>query len=80
MISFATVVDRALTGPICTERDFELGILVPNLRRVIEKYGIKYDPQNPVPTDNDLPSEKRFLFWPDPPRLISTREIRRTFL
>jgi hypothetical protein len=54
MLSFNTVVERALTGPICTEKDFDLGIFVPNLRRVIEKYGIKYDPQNPVPSDDDL--------------------------
>jgi len=54
MISFSTVVERALHGPICTERDFDLGIFVPNLRKVIDKYGIKYDPQNPVPADDDL--------------------------
>ncbi len=54
MISFETVVERALTGPICTERDFDLGIFVPNLRKVMEKYGIKYDPQNPVPSDDDV--------------------------
>jgi len=54
MISFWTVVERALAGPICTERDFELGIFVPNLRKMVEKYGIKYDPQNPVPSDDDL--------------------------
>lgn len=54
MISFATVVEKAFTGPICTERDFDLEIFVPNLRKVIEKYDIKYDPENPVPADDDL--------------------------
>lgn len=54
MLGFATVVERALNGPICTERDFDLGIFVPNLRKVIEKYGIKYDPQTPVPANDDL--------------------------
>ncbi len=54
MISFETVVERAFAGPICTERDFELEIFVPNLRKVVEKYGIKYDPQNPIPADDDL--------------------------
>ena len=54
MLSFWTVVERALGGPICTERDFELSVFVPNLRKVIEKYGIKYDPENPVPADDDL--------------------------
>ncbi|HEY50984.1 MAG TPA: monomethylamine:corrinoid methyltransferase [Dehalococcoidia bacterium] len=54
MLSFWTVVERALAGPICTERDFDLGIFVPNLRKAIEKYDIKYDPQTPVPSDDDL--------------------------
>jgi methylamine--corrinoid protein Co-methyltransferase len=54
MLSFDEVVERALSGPICTERDFDLGIFVPNLRKVVEKYGIKYDPENPVPADDDL--------------------------
>lgn len=54
MISFNSVMERAFTGPICTERDFDLGIFVPNLRRVIEKYDIKYDPENPVPADDSL--------------------------
>jgi len=48
MINFEAVVERAINGPICTERDFDFGIFVPNLRRVLEKYGIKYDPQAPV--------------------------------
>ena len=54
MISFGTVMERAFHGPICTERDFDLRIFVPNLRKVVEKYDIKYDPQNPVPADDDL--------------------------
>lgn len=54
MITFSEITDRALNGPICTERDFELRIFVPNLRKVVEKYKIKYEPQNPVPSDNDL--------------------------
>jgi len=54
MINFATVVERALTGPICSERDFELEVFVPNLRKVVDKYAIKYDPENPVPADDEL--------------------------
>ncbi len=54
MISFWTVMERAFNGPICTEKDFDLGIFVPNLRKVIEKYGIKYNPREPVPADDDL--------------------------
>ena len=54
MLSFSSVVERAFTGSICTERDFDLNIFVPNLRKVVQKYGIKYDPQNPIPADDDL--------------------------
>ena len=54
MISFGTVVERALTGPICSEQDFDLEVFVPNLRRMIDKYAIKYDPENPVPADDEL--------------------------
>jgi len=54
MISFSKVVDRALTGPICSERDFELRIFVPAVRQVVKKYDIRYAPQNPVPADDGL--------------------------
>ena len=54
MLSFSEVVYRALNGPICTERDFDLAIFVPNLRKVLQKYDIKYDPQNPIPADDDF--------------------------
>ena len=54
MLSFSEVINRALNGPICTERDFDLGIFVPNLRKVLTKYNIKFDPTTPVPADDDL--------------------------
>ena len=54
MIGFPAIVERALSGPICSERDFELEMFVPNLQRVLEKYGIEYDPGNPVPSDDGL--------------------------
>ena len=54
MINFSKIVERAVTGPLCSERDFDLEIFVPNLRNVLTKYDIKYDPQNPVPVDDEL--------------------------
>lgn len=54
MLSFLEVVHRASTGPICSERDFDLRVFVPNLRRVLKKYGIEYDAEHPVPADDDL--------------------------
>ena len=54
MIDYSTIVERALTGPLCSERDFELEFFVPNLQSVLTKYAIRYDSQNPVPADDDL--------------------------
>ena len=54
MISFLQVIDRALTGPISLEKDFDLEIFNKELNEVVRRYDIKYDPQNPVPADDDL--------------------------
>jgi len=54
MIGFLEVVDRAMTGPYCKEMDFAMKVMVPKLKQLVEKYGIKYDPDNPVPSDDDL--------------------------
>ncbi|MCL4458661.1 MAG: monomethylamine:corrinoid methyltransferase [Chloroflexi bacterium] len=54
MVSFAEVVNRALSGPVCSENDFNLRVFVPKLREVIRKYDIRYDPENPIPADDGL--------------------------
>ena len=54
MVGFSEVVDRALNGPICAEKEFDMEILVPELARVVKKFEIQYDPQNPIPSDDDL--------------------------
>jgi len=48
------VLERAVNGPICLEKDFDLKLLVPELKRVIKEYDISFDPISPVPSDNDL--------------------------
>ena len=48
MISFFEVIKRALNGPYCAEEDFDMGLFVPKLREVVEKYDIRYDPDNPM--------------------------------
>lgn len=42
------VLDKAETGPICTERDFDLKILVPKIKELTKAYEIKYDPETPL--------------------------------
>ena len=54
MISYLEVIDRAMTGQYCTETDFTANKLVPKLAEVVQKYQIRYDPDNPVPCDDDL--------------------------
>ncbi|MFX0013272.1 MAG: monomethylamine:corrinoid methyltransferase [Promethearchaeota archaeon] len=48
------VLERAETGPVCLEKDYDLKLLVPALRRVIKEYDISFDPATPVPDDNTL--------------------------
>jgi len=54
MIPFMEVVDRSLTGPYCIQEDFDLKVFVPKLREMINKYKIKFDPDIPIPWDDDL--------------------------
>ncbi len=48
------LLEKVETGPICTERDFDLRILIPKLRSLIKEYDIKFDREVIVPSDNSL--------------------------
>mgnify|MGYP001024620135 CR=1 FL=1 len=54
MVSFAEVINRALTGPYYSEKDYNLKLFVPKLRETVKKYEIKYDPENVIPLNDDL--------------------------
>jgi len=54
MVNFMEVIDRTLKGPFHPEKEFDLKVFVPKLREVIKKYEIKYDPENPIPSDDNL--------------------------
>lgn len=54
MVTFQEVVRRALNGPITTEKDFDMRRFVPAVRRLVDKYDVEYDPDTPVPWDDDL--------------------------
>ncbi len=47
-------LERAHTGPFCENDDFNYKIFMPKVQEVVKKYDIKFDPQNPVPADDDL--------------------------
>ncbi|MFW9779885.1 MAG: monomethylamine:corrinoid methyltransferase [Candidatus Heimdallarchaeota archaeon] len=57
------ILDRAQTGPVCLEKDFDLKVLVPALRRVIKEYDISFDRTQPIPTDNDLADKLWEAAW-----------------
>ncbi len=89
MISFQEVVRRAHTGPITSEREFELELFIPTSRRLAERFGIVFDPETPVPDDDHLADRvwqagveffsEIGVFCPDTERriLFSREEIER---
>ena len=54
MLGNLEIYRRATTGQICTEKDFDLRRFVPAVRNAVREHGIRYDPQAPVPYDDDL--------------------------
>lgn len=54
MIPFIEIIDRSLNGPYCLQQDFDLKVFVPKLREVVNKYKIKFNPDTPIPWDDEL--------------------------
>jgi hypothetical protein len=48
------MIDRSKTGPHMEEDDFLPRLFTPTLKKLIKKYEIRYDRDNPVPTDDDM--------------------------
>ncbi|MFC1862973.1 monomethylamine:corrinoid methyltransferase [Thermodesulfobacteriota bacterium] len=48
------ILSRSKTGKFMEEDDFLPKLFTPTLKKLIKKYEIKYDPQNPCPTDDDM--------------------------
>jgi methylamine--corrinoid protein Co-methyltransferase len=47
-------MNRATTGPILTEYEFNMKRLIPNVRKIVREFEIRYTPGNPVPSDDVL--------------------------
>jgi len=54
MVGFTEVISRAYTGSHYSEKEYNLKIFAPKVKEIVEKYEIKYDPENVVPGDDDL--------------------------
>lgn len=54
MPTFIDFMERAITGPIISEKEFNMKVLVPNIIRVVNEFDIKYERENPVSWDDKL--------------------------
>jgi len=54
MVTLLDVIERALTGKPCAEREYDLKVFSSKLKEVVKEYDIKYDPNTPIPSDNSL--------------------------
>jgi len=54
MLSFHEVVKRALTGPVCDEKEYDLKLFNRKLTEIVKEYDIKCDLENPIPSDASL--------------------------
>jgi len=54
MPTFLDYMERAVKGQVISENNFNMRVLIPNVAKTVKKYNIKYDPNNPVVTDDDL--------------------------
>ena len=49
MADLLEICRRAQQGPTVSEESFDLDCLYATLTRLVKKYDIKYDPDNPIP-------------------------------
>jgi methylamine--corrinoid protein Co-methyltransferase len=54
MIDILEICRRAQTTPKMTAETFDLDVVFANARKLCEQYAIAYDPDTPVPSDDDL--------------------------
>ncbi len=54
MPSFLDFMERATTGPMVSEHEFNRKILIPNIRKTVKEFEIKYSPETPVPSDDRM--------------------------
>ncbi len=79
-------LDKTLTGPICTKRDFELKLVPQATKEVLKAHGLEkvFDPNNPINTDLGLAAsfyeagydlaQRIGMFCPDTGRRITFSE------
>jgi methylamine--corrinoid protein Co-methyltransferase len=48
------IIERARSGPVYTQKNYDLKVMMPRLNEVVRQYGISYDPNNVVNSDDRL--------------------------
>jgi len=51
------ILERAMTGPVMKEDEFETEFFPKKIKEIIAEHGIKYDPENPIMTDPSMADE-----------------------
>jgi methylamine--corrinoid protein Co-methyltransferase len=54
MVDFLDLYERSLSGPIMSEKDFDIRVFMPALKKVVREYEIRYDGTNPVSFNDQL--------------------------
>ena len=48
------IIDRAVTGPICDEKEFNLKYVAGGVAEVVKKYDIRFNKDHVIQQDDDL--------------------------
>lgn len=54
LLPFTTVLDRALEGPVCELKDWDLKFIAKATSAKVKEYNIRHDSENPIPSDDSL--------------------------
>jgi methylamine--corrinoid protein Co-methyltransferase len=54
VVQILDVMAKALEGPPKSENDYQLRTFAPKVQQKVKEHGIKFDPDNPIPSDDSL--------------------------
>lgn len=54
MPTLVNFMERATSGPLMTEEAFNMNLLIPNIRKIVDEYDIHYNPEEPLSNDDEL--------------------------
>jgi methylamine--corrinoid protein Co-methyltransferase len=57
LVQILDVMEKALEGMPMSETDYQLKRFAPKVQEKVREHKIKYDPENPIPSDNSLVDE-----------------------